>query len=255
MPLSVIIPTWNEAEGLAVTLAAVRHWHEGELVCADGGSGDDTVAIARSFGARVVGATRGRGAQLHAGAAAATGDIFWFLHADTMPLGDAPGQIAEALTDGRVVGGNFRLRFSGCSRPARFMTVLYPRLAWIGLRYGDSGIFARATAYAAVGGYRPYPLFEDIDFLRRLGRHGRLRTLPGPLLGSSRRFEGRPFAPVFARWAFLQVMYWLGWPPRRLARLYPAHQAGGSAAVQGAESGSADSCIAGRAAGGRRRNP
>jgi len=93
-------------------------------------------------------------------------------------------------------------------------------LVWLGLRYGDSGIFVRRTAYERVGGFAAYPIFEDLDLLRRLKTEGRFVTLPGPLITSSRRFEGRNFALVFGRWALMQILYWAGVHPRRLGRLY-----------------------------------
>jgi GT2 family glycosyltransferase len=119
-----------------------------------------------------------------------------------------------------VVGGNFRLRFDGAKRAARFLTWLYPQLRKLGLAYGDSGIFVRAAAYREIGGFKPFPIFEDLDLVRRLKRVGRVAHLPATVVTSSRRFEGRSFPLTFTRWAILQVLYWLGVHPRTLARLY-----------------------------------
>ncbi|MGH8018617.1 MAG: glycosyltransferase [Opitutaceae bacterium] len=163
---------------------------------------------------------RGRGRQMHAGALAARGDVLWFLHADTVMRCAGAAQIASAFEDPRVVAGNFRLHFDGPSRGARFLNALYPRLALLGLRYGDSGLFVHRTAYTRAGGFRPLPIFEDLDLLRRVRRLGRMVTLPGPLCTSSRRFESRAFAPVFARWVGMQVLYWTGCNPMRLGRWY-----------------------------------
>jgi rSAM/selenodomain-associated transferase 2 len=219
MRLSIVIPTWNEVAYLGRTLDSLRKF-DAEIVCVDGGSNDGTPGLARSYGVTVIRAPRGRGLQLRQGALATHGDVLWFLHADTVVKCDAATQIAEACEDPRVVGGNFHLVFDGESRGARFLNRLYPRLARIGLRYADSGIFVRRTAYQESGGFRPLPLFEDLDLLRRLKKMGSLPTLPGPLVTSPRRFEGRRFAPVFVRWAMLQVLYWLGCSPVRLNRMY-----------------------------------
>jgi GT2 family glycosyltransferase len=89
------------------------------------------------------------------------------------------------------------------------------------LIYGDSAIFVRKQAYEKVGGFGPFPLFEDLDLIRRLSRHGKLAHVPVPVVSSSRRFENRSFAGTFARAAALQVLYWLGVPPRTLYRFYP----------------------------------
>ncbi|HEX8459575.1 MAG TPA: TIGR04283 family arsenosugar biosynthesis glycosyltransferase [Pyrinomonadaceae bacterium] len=222
--VSVIIPTLNEARSLGATLRAVRRLEHGrrvEVIVADGGSTDRTREIAREAGARVINSVRGRGAQMHAGATAARGDVLWFLHADTIPPPDAPARILEALgRDAEIVGGNFAIRFDGTRRAARFLTWLYPQLRRLGLCYGDSGIFVRARAYRATGGFKPFPIFEDLDLVRRLGKRGRLVHLRAEVVTSSRRFEGRSFALTFARWSFLQILYWLGASPYTLGRLY-----------------------------------
>ena len=228
--LSIVVPVLNEAaaidETLTVLLAAVR---PGEVIVVDGGSTDDTVARADRPGVRVLTAPRGRGSQLHAGGAAAAGDVVWFLHADTLPPPGAAAYIAAALTDPRTVAGNFEIRFAGDFAAARSLTRLYRYLSWIGLRYGDSGYFVRRADYAAVGGFRPFPIFEDLDLMRRLKRRGRFVRVPATVVTSSRRFQGRAFAWVFARWAFMQVLYWLGVSPVRLGRLYHHVRAPGRA--------------------------
>jgi rSAM/selenodomain-associated transferase 2 len=219
--LSIIIPTLNESAFIEATLGAVaklRGWVE--VLVVDGGSEDGTPDIVCRRGVRIINAPRGRGNQMHAGAITAIGDTLWFLHADTQPPEDAPGHILEALADPAVVGGYFTIRFDGSRQAARLLTWVYPRLRWLGLCYGDSGIFVRRTAYEQSGGFRPLPIFEDLDLLRRLKRCGRFVRLPQTITTSSRRFEGRSFILTFARWTALQVLYWVGVSPRFLGRLY-----------------------------------
>lgn len=219
--LSVVIPTLDEAGCIGTTVQSVRALPgPPEVLVVDGGSSDGTVACALAAGATVLRAASGRGAQLHAGAMAAGGDVLWFLHADTVPPPDAVACIAAALRDRRVVAGNFALRFDGSSRAAALLTAIYGGLGCIGLRYGDSGYFVRREVYHAVGGFRPLPIFEDLDLLRRLRRSGRFVRVPAVLVTSSRRFEGRSFAAVFAHWTWLQLLYWLGVSPHRLGRSY-----------------------------------
>jgi rSAM/selenodomain-associated transferase 2 len=219
--LSIIIPTLNEARSIAATLDAVaRVRGRVEVIVVDGGSSDGTLERMRERGARVIASERGRGAQMHAGARMAKGEAIWFLHADTIPPVDAAERIIEALRDEGVVGGNFCVRFDGTRRAARFLTWLYPQLRRLGLCYGDSGIFVRRDAYQRVGGFKPFPIFEDLDLVRELKRVGRVVRLPAQVITSSRRFEGRSFALTFTRWSALQVLYWLGVHPRRLNRLY-----------------------------------
>lgn len=225
--LSIIIPALDEEQAIGATLdAAARVGGEVEVVVVDGGSADATVEVARGRGVRVVvGAARGRGAQMHAGACESRGEVLWFLHADTLAPPDAARRIAAALRDTRAVGGNFRIRFDGEGAAARFLTWLYPRLRLLGLAYGDSGFFVRRAAYERAGGFRAFPIFEDLELLRALWKQGRFVQADAFVVTSSRRFEGRSFALTFARWSLLQTLYWLGVSPHALARLY-AHVRG-----------------------------
>ena len=157
---------------------------------------------------------------MHAGACLALGDILWFLHADTRPPVDALEHILEALHDPAVIGGNFALCFDGGTRPANLLTRMYPHFRKLGLVYGDSGIFVRRSAYEQAGGFAPYPIFEDLDLVRRAKRLGRFVHLPCQLVTSSRRFEGRSFTWTFARWVVMQVLYWGGVNPNALGRMY-----------------------------------
>jgi rSAM/selenodomain-associated transferase 2 len=229
--ISVIIPTLDEAYSLGATLGALTRLEQGkrvEVIVADGGSTDATREIAEGHGVRVISAARGRGAQMHAGATAARGDVLWFLHADTIPSPDAAARILDALRlDRGIVGGNFAISFDGTRRAARFLTWLYPQLRKLGLCYGDSAIFVRARVYRELGGFQPFPIFEDLDLVRRLRKRGRLVHLRAQVVTSSRRFEGRSFVRTFARWSFLQILYWLGVSPHTLGRLYaPDRRAG-----------------------------
>jgi rSAM/selenodomain-associated transferase 2 len=221
MLISIIIPALNEARSIGATLdAAARVRGRVETIVVDGGSADATALVARERGARVVTSVRGRGAQMHAGACEARGEVLWFLHADTLAPVDAAERIASALEDARTVGGNFRLRFDGERRAAVFLTWLYPQLRRLGLAYGDSAIFVRREAYERAGGFKPFPIFEDLDLLRALRKQGRFVQAEAFVVTSSRRFEGHSFTLTFARWSLLQTLYWLGVSPHTLARFY-----------------------------------
>jgi rSAM/selenodomain-associated transferase 2 len=220
--ISVVVPTLDEAAALPALLRALAAQGEAhEIIVADGGSADATVALARAAGARVVTASRGRGAQLAAGAAAGRGEVLWFVHADTMVPYAAMRAMLRALDPPGVVGGNFRLLFDGGTRFDRVLALFYALIRRLGLFYGDSGIFVRCAAYDAIGGVRPLALMEDYDFVRRMRRAGRTACIRfPPLTTSSRRFAGRHPVSIVAGWLAIHALFKLGAPPRLLARLY-----------------------------------
>jgi rSAM/selenodomain-associated transferase 2/rSAM/selenodomain-associated transferase 1 len=220
--ISIVIPTLNEAGCISATIRTLASLEGAkEIIVADGGSDDETCQMAAGFGVRAIVCERGRGVQLRTAATASRGDVLWFLHADTIAPENALIAIHEALSDERVVAGNFALKFDGNSRAARNLTWIYPYLRFLGLAYGDSGIFVRRTVYERIGGFRPYPLFEDLDLIRRLKKAGRFARLDYKLVTSARRFENR-YLRSWALWITLQVLYWVGVPPATLARIYRA---------------------------------
>ena len=147
MSLSVIIPTLNEEHVLGSTLESVlRAAPGGEIVVADGGSHDETLAVARGVpGVRTISAPRGRGPQMNAGAGAATGDVLLFLHADTHLPPDAGALVAAALEDSRVVGGSFFLGFDS-AHPLLQLFSIASRLNVRWTTYGDQAFFFRRAA-------------------------------------------------------------------------------------------------------------
>ncbi len=218
MSLSVIIIARDEEHHLPRLLARLREMPCAlQIIVSDGGSSDGTLAVAKEAGALVVEA-RGRGAQLGAGAAAATGEVLWFLHADCLPSRGCASQIVRSVGRGNV-GGHFRVRFDSNSRWARLFEFVARVQAHFGVFYGDSGIFCTRRAFDALGGWKSWPLFEDLDFARRLWRLGAIETLPGRLHVSARRFEQKPLKTLLL-WIELQVRFELGQGPEQLARLY-----------------------------------
>ena len=226
--LSVIIPTWNEARRVEAAVRGARALGA-EVLVVDAGSTDDTAARAEAAGAVLVLSRRGRGAQLHAGARRATGDVLLFLHADAELPASAAGAIASALRDEEVVGGNFYLRFVPDSPAARLFTwANHVRRRWLRIYYGDSALFLRRRTYDALGGFRELPILEDYELVRRLERHGRTAYVRDvEVQVSARRFERAPLRTLLV-WTYIQVLYSVfGVSPARLARHYADIREGG----------------------------
>jgi rSAM/selenodomain-associated transferase 2 len=228
MKLSVIIPTLNEELTIKKTLDALsRLVNVSEIVVVDGGSTDKTIEIFESH--RQIKNLRlikfgeaNRGRQLHEGTKHATGDIFWFLHADTRPVQGCGKQIKQYMRYDEIVGGNFDVVFDGKGSWRHFLTWLYPQLRSIGLVYGESAMFVRRDTYEKIKGFRDLPFLEDVDLYKRLSKKGRFVHINLIVTVSSRRFENRRFFWAFAGWSILQGVYWVGVPPRLLAKGYKA---------------------------------
>ncbi len=231
MTISVIIPTLNEAHRLPDLLARVRaDAFATEIIVVDGGSEDGTPAVAEAAGVRVIASARGRGQQLHAGAEAATGDILWFLHADTTYPSGGLRKIEETLArDPATIGGNFRLLFDGDDRFSRWLDGFYRWIRSHGVYYGDSAVFVRRRAYRKLGGIRPIALMEDYDFNRRMEKTGKTCCIDDPpLVTSSRRFAGRRPAAIVWGWLKIHLLFYVGISPDRLARLYDSQRRRGN---------------------------
>lgn len=221
--LSIVIPALDEAEGIVATLEALQPLRTRgvELLLADGGSRDGTPALAAPWVDAVLGAPRGRAAQMNAGARQAHGDILWFLHADSLPPPDALSLIRAALAGQERGWGRFDVRLSG-RRPSLRMVEFSMNLrsGLTGIATGDQGIFVRRDLFERIGGYPPIALMEDIALSRALKRYSRPVCLRQRVLTSSRRWERDGIArTVLLMWR-LRLAYFLGADPDRLARIY-----------------------------------
>lgn len=224
--LSVIIPAFNEEPTIEKTLDALsRLVNVDEIVIVDGGSTDRTIEIIENYPQKktiklIKIGEDNRGRQLHEGTRHAEGDVFWFLHADTRPVQGSGRQIKSYMRFAEVVGGNFEIIFGGDSRWARFLTKIYSHLRAADIIYGDSAVFVRREIYEKIGGFKPLPLFEDLDFVKKLQKKGRFIHINLPVTTSSKRFENRSFLWTFTKWSFFQGLYTLGIPSRLLAKFY-----------------------------------
>ncbi|HUO87196.1 MAG TPA: TIGR04283 family arsenosugar biosynthesis glycosyltransferase [Thermoanaerobaculia bacterium] len=218
--LAIVVPVLDEVENLRSLLPALLAIGD-EVVVSDGDSSDGSAALARHLGARVVEGPPGRGGQLARGAAATSAGILLFLHADTRLPAEAPRLVRQAIADG-AVGGAFHLRFDQ-RRPLLALAerLIAWRSRWTRLPLGDQAHFVTREVFDRLGGYRDWPILEDLDFSRRLKRQGRVVLLGPPVTTSARRYlEGGIVATVARNW-LIWALFACGVPPRQLARLYP----------------------------------
>ncbi len=221
--LSVVIPVWNEASRLPRLLDALEGSRPppAEVVVVDGGSTDGTTEVADSR-ARVLRAPRGRATQQNAGAAEARGEVLWFLHADCAPAPDATAEIAAATLLG-APGGCFLIAFPPAERARHPLLPaiehgINARTRWTRTGTGDQGIFVRRDVFRRMGGFPPWPLFEDVELFARIRRAGRPAVCAGPVETSARRWlAGGPVRVMALMWS-LRLAYVAGVPPERLAR-------------------------------------
>jgi len=222
MVISIIIPVLNEASTIEQFLNSLREQAgDAEIILVDGNSSDDTLVRARDHCDKCLRSARGRARQMNSGAAAASGDIFWFLHADTEVPADCIQKICDVLRDPEVVGGFFRIQIPS----RRFVYRLTDSLAhYAGLllqmRFGDHGFFCRRAVFREIGGFPELPLMEDAEFFRQLRQRGRIAIISSRLTSSPRRYEQIGPWRLTGIYGIIALLYFLRVPNPVLARIY-----------------------------------
>jgi rSAM/selenodomain-associated transferase 2 len=205
--VSIIMPVRNDAADLGGALdhlLALPGLHSVEVIVAASGDREGTERAAAGRARLLWPAASTRAALMNAGAAAASGEVFFFLHADSFPPADWRALIDRVLADESVLGGAFEHLFAEPGWSLRTITWIN-RIRYRLTRnyYGDQGLFVRAGVFRELGGYREVGLLEDLDFSQRLKRRGRTVLVRVPLLTSGRRFLAR------GPWRTLFFIIWL----------------------------------------------
>ena len=244
--LSIIVPALNEAGAIEAALRPLQAWRGAvgadgtqatkvEIVVVDGGSSDATMTLARPLADQVISAPRGRARQMNAGAAAASGDVLLFLHADTALPEAAPRAILEALclmdphpptvsgqsALGKRCWGRFDVVI--CGEPAMLHLIAWCmnlRSRLTGIASGDQALFMTRVAFEAAGGFPDQPLMEDIAMCKRLKRESRPVCLTAKVTTSGRRWEQRGVWRTIGLMWRLRLAYFLGASPEYLAARY-----------------------------------
>src|SRR3989339_1949057 len=219
MKISVIIPTLNEESHIEKTLQSViKQEGDCELYVVDGGSTDNTVAIAKRY-TTVINSKRGRAVQMNAGARLCTGDILLFLHADTLLPDNGFREIRKRTRDETVAGGSFYIAFDAENfilRGVSFITRFNFRL----FHFGDQGIFVRRDVFQKLHGYKEIPLMEDYDFYKRLREQGKVILIRMPVISSARRFIKKGVIRQLLINKFVVLAYWAGVDIQTIKRFY-----------------------------------
>ena len=242
--ISIIIPVFNEEDGLGSflrELGAMLGPHPPEknsaadvsggrkrngepvpyeIIIVDGGSTDRTVAVANESGVRcVISPRKGRAAQMNYGAGLASGNILYFLHADTIPPSGVLSKIAAAMEKG-ARSGCFRLSFDEPSRLMRFYA-WFTRFDLLPFRYGDQSLFVGSDLFDRLGGYREdHVVMEDNEFFRRIRKQGSFAVLKDHVVTSARKYRENGFVRLQLIFTLIFMMYYLGFRQETLVSVY-----------------------------------
>lgn len=227
MKLSIIIPVLNEAQNIPAALIALKPFRQrgAEVIVVDGGSSDETLALAQLQCDLAMTGPPGRASQQNAGAHIATGDALLFLHIDTQIPNDADALIFAELTQIDAVWGRFDVALSVVSVHAHPMlkiiaAMMNLRSRITGIATGDQCIFVRKSVFDAVGGFPPIPLMEDIALSKRLKKISAPACLRTRVVTCARRWQTRGvWRTIILMW-WLRFAYWIGVSPTRLASWY-----------------------------------
>lgn len=206
--VSVVVPVYNEERALPALLPQLRMLAgECELVVVDGGSADATreVLAREAPGVRVISSAKGRARQMNEGARATTGDVLFFLHADSALPPDPVGQLLCVMRTHDA--GCFGIRFDRRHAVLGLCSWMSNARVWArGIAYGDQGIFMRRELFEEVGGFPELPLMEDFELSLELRRRGvRFGMTRGRITTSSRRF-GAGTAQMLKTWCAMAAL-------------------------------------------------
>ncbi len=220
--ISVIIPVLNEAIGIGTLLdyiLSINSKYISEIFLIDGGSTDGTIDILKDYNIKVFSSKRGRAAQMNFGAKKASGDILYFLHADTFPPNNFDRLIVDAYKDG-AENGCFRMQFDSKNPILKFFAWL-SRINHTLCRGGDQSLFIDRLLFEKQGGFNEnYLIYEDSEFISRLYKETRFTILPQSVVTSARKYRQKGWIRVQFHFGVIHLKNYLGAGPKELYRYY-----------------------------------
>lgn len=221
--ISIIIPTYNEAEQIAKTIRqihAANRLHEIEVIVADGGSTDETVCIAKQCGARTfVSERKGRAAQMNKGASVAKGDLLYFLHADSIPPQNFITYISDAHKRGNI-SGCFKLAFDYDHWFLK-ANCWFTRFNVNIVRFGDQSLFVTKEVFQKIGGFREeLLLMEDQEIIHRIKKHGKFKVMNDVVITSARKYLNNGIYRMQGIFFRIWALYYLGYSQDNLLKLH-----------------------------------
>ncbi|KZL90278.1 TIGR04283 family arsenosugar biosynthesis glycosyltransferase [Clostridium magnum] len=219
--VSIIIPVLNEEKNIEKTLTQFNGLKgDKEVIVVDGGSRDKTKEIAERF-AKVVCSEKGRANQMNKGAEKANGDILWFVHSDSVIKENSIEEIHLAIDEGSV-GGGFSLEFYDYNTLfMKYISVTSNlRAKYLGLYFGDQGIFVKKSVFENLGGYPKQEIMEDWEFSLGMKKIGKLKLISTPIGTSARRFKMGGQLRTHLLMHKIKFLYLLGTPTNKLVKIY-----------------------------------